>query len=845
MAPRENSSPWSKTVDQVLDFFKSDERGLSAEVAERRLEENGFNDFKREKTVHGVLIFLRQFKSPLVLVLVGASAVSYFLGETIQVVLILLMVLMSGILAFVQEYRSERALRLLRSKLTRYATVIRSGKPAQVDSRNLVLGDVVILEVGMVVSADLRLIKLDDLALDESMLTGESMPVEKSVDPLGGKKLLPQEQVNIAFMGTSVVQGSGIGVVVAVGMQTEMGRTAALLSEKTEETDYQKGVRSFGSFLLKITLGLVLFVALAMGVLRGDWIEAVLFGLALAVGISPELFPMIVTLNLSRGALKMSHRHVLVKRLIAIEDLGNADVLCTDKTGTLTVGKLRVRGGIDASGKKYDAVIAYASHCVTLNSHGRANNPVDQAILEAEMHEHLPDDLNGCERYETISFDFDRRRMSCVVGKNNSPRTLIVKGAVKEMLDVCDVSASHRHELLAMADRWQDQGYRLIAVARREIETKERYTPEDERDLELLGFVMVSDAPKQTARASLVALRKLNVRTVILTGDTERVTRHVAEQLCFEITGLVTGKQLEAVSAEELKSLVEKTNVFASITPEQKLMIIRALKECGHTVAYIGDGVNDAPSLRAADVGISFDNAVDVAKEAASVILLKNSLAVLADGIREGRRTFNNTQTFINATISSNFGNMLSLAATALFLPFVPMLPAQILLLNFLSDLPMLGISSDRASDEDLAMPRKWDIKRISRFTYFFGIISSVADFMTFGLLYFIARANIPLFRSGWFVESLITEVVIILLLRSRRTSLSNPPSKILAGMCVFAVLLAFVIVYTPLGSSIELVSLPLYLILSIFLIVIVYGALTEIGKRLFYHYLFKEKSMA
>lgn len=841
---------WSLNVDQAFEHYGSTEKGLTSEEVKKRRNSSGLNDIQTEKNVSGWRIFGRQFKSPLILILVAASAISYALGDRAEVVMILLMVAMSSILSFVQEFRSERSLRMLRKKLTRYATVMRNGKPQRVDARELVPGDIVRLELGTVVAADLRLIKVDDLEIDESMLTGESVPVAKSEGALGGLKLTPQEQVNMAFMGTNVVEGSATGLVVATGMETEMGRTAALLSEHTQETDFQKGVRAFGGFLLKVTIGLVVVAALGMGLMRGNWIEAVLFALALAVGVSPELFPMIVSVNLSRGAMKMSKKHVMVKRLIAIEDLGNADVFCTDKTGTLTVGTLRVRGAIDADGHDDDCPIAYAAHCLTLNVSGRATNAIDQAILEAASHEHVPLPIQDVKNLETVSFDFQRRRMSCVVGKPQGQRWLISKGAVKELLSVCTsrtqgekvhpLTNHDRDRIIKMADEAQDQGYRLIAVARREIGEQATYTPKDEKDLQLLGFVRVSDAPKQTAAEALVALKKLNVRIVILTGDTDRVTRHVADQLGFNVTALHTGDQVENMDDAALDQAVEKANVFAGITPTQKLRIIQTLKRLGHTVGFMGDGVNDAPSLRAADVGISFDGAVDVAKEAASVILLKKNLHVLADGIREGRRTFANTQTYINTTISSNFGNMLSLAAMSLFLPFLPMLPAQILLLNILSDLPMLGISSDRVAEEDLAKPHSWNVKRISKFMYFFGSISSIADFATFALLYFIVRAgsNLPLFRTGWFMESLLTEVVVIFFMRSRITSLKNLPSKILVGMFFVAVGLALASIYSPFGQRMEFVPLPVQVMVYVVLIVMGYGAMVEMGKRFFYKHL-------
>ncbi|MFA6099260.1 MAG: magnesium-translocating P-type ATPase [Patescibacteria group bacterium] len=850
------SAPWSKNLDQTLKEYQTTLKGLSNDEANLRLKKYGPNEIQGEKNVPGWLIFIRQFKSPLVLILLFASAIAYFLGEPRQVIMIVVMVAMSSTLAFIQEYRSERALRLLRKRMTRYATVIRHNRPVTLDAREIVMGDLISLEPGTVVSADLRIIRTEDLELDESILTGESMSVPKSSEAIGGRKLTPQEQVNMAFMGTHVVQGSGLGIVTSVGKNTEMGRTAALLGERVEETDFQKGVRSFSNFLLKITIGLILVAAIGMGLIQGDWIQSLLFALALAVGLSPELFPMIVTINLSRGAIHMSKKQVLVKRLIAIEDLGNADVFCTDKTGTLTVGKIRVRQTVDVAGQPDNSPLVYASRCLALDANGRAENPIDQAIFEEARHEALPSELKNTKLIDIVSFDFTRRRMSCIVGRGRGSRCMIVKGAVKELLKVCShyqsnskqekltLSAQTRKKFSALSDKYQDEGYRVIAVAKREIGEQSRYSPKDEKDLELLGFILMSDAPKQTAKTALAALQKLNVRINILTGDSERITRHVANQLGFEITGLLTGDRLERLGDAQLNKMVELTNVYTGITPTQKLRIIHALKRCGHTVGFMGDGINDAPSLRAADVGISFEDAVDVAKEAASVILLKKNLGVLCDGIREGRRTFANTQTYINTTISSNFGNMLSLAGAALILPFVPMLPAQILLLNILSDIPMLGISTDRVSDEDLAHPKKWSVSYISTFMWFFGPISSVADYATFGVMYFIFQANAPLFRSGWFFESLITEIIVIFLFRSKRTSLANLPSKFLTLVGLLTVVVSLAILNSSLGQNLDFVPLNLKTITYILLIVLGYGLFVELGKRVFYRYINKTASL-
>jgi len=840
-------APWNNDAEALVkELGTSSEKGLSNAEAAARLAEVGPNDLEREQNTPGWKIFLSQFTSPLVLILIGASLISFALGERTETVIIVFMVFLGGVLAFLQEYRSERALRLLRKKLTHKANVIRNGKTERINATDLVPGDIVELELGSVVPADVRLIHIEDLEIDESVITGESAPVAKTTEPITKDQPQPQDQVNMGFLGTHVVQGSGLGLVVATGTRTEVGKTASLLSEKTDETDFQSGVKQFGNFLLKVTLGLTVIVALVLGLVRGQWAESLLFALALAVGISPELLPVIVTINLSRGALLMSKKHVLVKRLIGIEDLGNADVFCTDKTGTLTVGKLRVRESIDPDGNPNDTALSYAGHCIETTSKGHASNPVDEAIQEAVMAGEAKLSLPGAKRFDIISFDFKRRMMSCIIGAEHG-RQLITKGAVAETVAACthrlrggasiSLTDKDRNTILKCADTYSDKGQRLVAVAQRSIATKDTYSPDDERELELLGFIVVSDAPKVTAKGALKSLEALGVRIVVLTGDNERVTQHVADELAFSVTGIVTGDQVANMSEEELRAKAEHANVFARITPEHKLRVIKALKANGHTVGYMGDGVNDAPALREADVGISFDSAVDIAKEAAGVILLKKNLAVLAEGIREGRKTFINTRTYLRATISSNFGNMLSVAGAALFLPFIPLLPAQILLLNLITDFPMLAISTDNVADEDLAKPKKWDVKQISNFMYFFGVISSFADYVTFALLLFVVHANVDLFRSAWFIESVMTEIIVIFLLRSRKLRLSNPPSIPLLASSIFIIVIAYAIVQSTIGMHFDLVPLPMWLNWSLLGIVAGYALLTQVGKLVYYHY--------
>ncbi len=845
-------SPWTLDAEALFTGFRTGKEGLDQREAAVRLGQFGPNEVQSDGNIPGWRIFIQQFRSPLVMILIGASFISFVLGERAQTIIILIMMFLGGILAFIQEYRSEMSLRQLRKKLTRYANVIRGDKTERIDARHLVPGDVVELDLGTVVPADLRLFSIEDLEIDESIITGESDPVPKSAIPLSSEAKLPQEQLNVAFLGTNVVQGSGHGVVIRTGPETEFGRTAALLAVKTEETDFQKGIREFGNFLVKITLGLALVVFIFLALFRGEFAESLLFALALAVGVSPELLPVIVTINLSRGAIAMGRKKVLVKRLIAIEDLGNADVFCTDKTGTLTVGKLRVRESFDTAGEKNEEALTDAMCCLEIAGNGRATNPIDQALLEAAGSRNLADLMPGCHQVDIISFDYKRRRMSCVIGKNGSGRQLVTKGAVAEVLEVCtdylDPITGHksslddkiRQSIFERIETFHSSGQRVVAVAKRNLEVKGAYTPDDEHDMEFVGFITVSDAPKETSKAALKSLQNLGTKIVVLTGDNEQVTRYVANQLDFTIEGLLTGDDLEKMDDAQLEAVVENSNVFARITPEHKLRVIRALKKKGHTVGFMGDGVNDAPALRAADVGISFEDAVDVAKEAAGIILLKKNLSVLADGIREGRKTFIKTRTYIYATISSNFGNMLSVAGASLFLPFIPLLPAQILLLNLLSDLPMLAITTDRVPDSELKKPKHWDIRGISNFMYFFGIISSVADYATFGVLLLVVHSNIDLFRSGWFIESMLTEVVIIFMVRSRVLTFANLPSKALVGLSLAVIVGTIWFVESGLGSVFGLVPLGPWLQMTLFVIVIGYSILTLTGKMAYYRFMSK-----
>lgn len=837
---------WSMEPEAVLLTLQSSEHGLTSNEAAARLTSLGKNLMGSANQHTAWKIFVNQLKSPLVLILVAASFISICLGETTQSSIILSMVFVGSILGFVQEYRSEQALKKLRIQLGHTTTVIRDGISISIKAEDIVVGDIVECELGTILPADIRLLTSNDLEIDESSLTGESEPVPKTITKITGNVTTPQDATCMLFAGTHVVQGSGKGIVIATGSNTQFGKTANLLSIKTDETSFQKGLRDFGNFLLKMTLVLAISVFVLLGLVHGNWIESLLFALALAVGISPELLPVIVTINLSRGAIAMSKKFVLVKRLSAIEDIGNATVFCTDKTGTLTIGKLRVRQSVDIHGNEHPLPLEMARKCVDIDTRGRASNSIDQALIEA-----VPLNTQTDSLVDLIAFDFSRRRMSCV-RQQDQERKLITKGAIAEVLAVCThirepngetkpLTASRKNDIERLADDFHNRGFRAVAIAERPIEIQQTYSLNDEHGLEFIGFVLVSDAPKETAAQAIKELQQLATRIIILTGDNERVTRYVADQLGFKLSRLLIGEEIDQMDDTELQAAIKGTDAFARITPSHKLRIVQALKTSGHIVGFMGDGINDAPALRAADVGISFEDATDVAKEAASVILLRKNLSVLADGIREGRRTFVNTRTYIRSTIASNFGNMISVAGAALLLPFIPLLPAQILLLNVLTDIPMLAISTDTVADEDIKKPKRWDIKEISNFMYYFGSISSLADYATFAVLLFVAQADMNQFRSAWFIESALTEIFVIFLLRSHGRSWKTKPSKALISASIMTISGAFLFTQTSIGTSFDLTPVHGTIIGAIILIVIAYAILTEIGKVAYTH--FKERT--
>ncbi|OGY41155.1 MAG: magnesium-translocating P-type ATPase [Candidatus Buchananbacteria bacterium RBG_13_39_9] len=831
----------SMDLAEIFYTLRSRANGLSSKEAKQKLDQYGLNEITAQKKRTTFNIFISQFANPLVLILLVATLISGLLGEWTSAVIITLMILLSAILSFIQEYHSEKTMAALKNKVAVKALVLRDKKVQQVNTAELVIGDIAILEVGKIVPADLRLIETNDLSINQAVLSGESFPVEKETVSENNVKESLQAR-NLAFSGSHVVQGYGKGIVIATGQDTFLGQTAKLIEAKEPVSQFQKGINDFGYFLFRIIIAFSLAVFIFLALFRGSWLESLLFALAIAVGISPELLPLIITINLSRGARIMAKKKVVVKRLMSIENLGNADVLCTDKTGTLTEGKIELKDFLDFAGNKDKNILFLANLCNTYAINpSNAINPLDLAIVNYAKQHQLK--KNGYKIIENIAFDFYRRRMSVIVQKN-SEITLLCKGASDEMLKICskvklgdkdeDIKI-HINAIKNRIKRLEENGYRLLLIAQKPIAKKEKYLVKDEVGLILLGALAFFDPPKVSAAQTIKAFIDLGIQVKILTGDNEIATERLCQEIDYRYKKIVLGEDLENISDEKLKKLVNQADIFAKVTPEHKLKIVKALSESGHSVAFLGDGVNDAPALKAADVGISVDKAVDVAREAADVILLKKSLAVLIDGIKEGRKTFGNTLKYILCTISSNYGNMLSVTGAALILPFIPMLPVQVILLNFFSDAPMLAISTDNVDDDYIKKPKHWDIKKIRKSMNYFGLISSLFDFITFGFLLIITKATMPVFQSGWFFQSFLTEVLFIFVIRTKKWFWQSNPSKTLIFSAIITTATILILLYTNLRNYFGFGFLKINVALTIVGIALIYYLLTEFFKKIIY----------
>jgi len=827
---------WSIPTADVLSRLQSSPSGLAADAAAERLAVTGPNVLGERRRSDTRTLLLRQFTSPLVLLLIAAAVLSFALYDPTDGIIILGIVGVSALLGFWQERGAAEAVEKLLATVAVRASVLRDGHQVEVAADELVPGDVVLVAAGSSIPADCLLLAEQDLFVDEASLTGESFPVDKSPGTVAADAQLTRRD-NVLFLGTHVVSGSGRAVVVHTGRSTEFGAIAARLRLRPAETEFEQGVRRFGYLLMEITLVLVIAIFALNVYLQRPVLDSFLFALALAVGLTPQLLPAVISVNLASGARRMAAQRVIIKRLAAIENFGSMSVLCSDKTGTLTEGRVRVHAALDAAGAESERVLLHAF--VNASYETAFANPVDAAIRA-----HRAFALDGWRKLDEVPYDFGRKRLS-VLADHDGRALLITKGALRNVLDVCTMSEQSDGTTIPLAEARAEierryvalsaEGYRTLGVAVREIGSAGPIDRDSEHDMTFLGLLALADPPKPGIAGTVAALHQLGVRLKVITGDNALVATRVAEQVGLAHPRVLTGASVRALSDGALPVAAEETDIFAEVEPNQKEQIIHALRKAGHVVGYMGDGINDAPALHAADVSISVQEAVDVAKEAADIVLLEPDLAVLEAGVREGRRTFANTIKYVFMATSANFGNMFSMAGASLLLPFLPLLPKQILLTNLLTDLPELTISSDRVDADWIERPRRWDIGFIRRFMLTFGLVSSVFDYLTFGVLLWLLHAGPAEFRTGWFVESVVSATLVVLVVRTRGSFLRSRPGRALLSTTLAVAALTLVIPYTPLGTAFGFVPLPPLFLGLMGVIVLSYVASAELAKRWFY----------
>ncbi|MBS1796479.1 MAG: magnesium-translocating P-type ATPase [Acidobacteria bacterium] len=860
-------------IDEVLTKLETTPAGLSEREAELRLARYGENEIAHEKPPHWSLQLLLAFKNTFIFLLALLALVSYLTDDLRAAIVISLMVLISGLLRFGQEYRSKQAAEKLKAMVQMTATVTRrrvsaggfetighppasNGHPREeIVLQKLVPGDIVHLAAGDMIPADVRLLASKELFISQAALTGESLPVEKlSEASLPGQAagmmkkaglLTLFEKPNIALMGTNVVSGTAIAVVVATGQNTQFGSIALNVLGKRVLTNFDRGVNSVSWLLIRFVLVMAPLVFVINGLSKGDWREAFFFAVAVAVGLTPEMLPMIVTANLARGAVEMSRRKVIIKNLNAIQNLGAMDVLCTDKTGTLTMDKVVLEKHLDINGATCDEVLLYGY----LNSFYQTGlkNLLDIAVLEHAGLKHRLDLDKNYRQIDEIPFDFIRRRMSVVVERGRTDRTLICKGAVEETLAICSraklngettaLSETLRNRAKEMTRRLNEEGFRVIAVAIKSVEKEDYpYSVGNETAMTLIGFFAFLDPPRDSAAEAIETLNARGVEVKVLTGDNEIVAQKICREVGLNVKAVALGSDLEEQNDAELEETAVRTTVFAKLSPVQKSRVIQALKRRGHTVGFLGDGINDAPALREADVGVSVDTAVDIAKESASVILLEKSLLVLERGIITGRRTFANTVKYIKMGASSNFGNVFSVLGASAILPFLPMIPLQLLVQNLLYDLSQTAIPFDRVDDEYLKMPRKWEVSDIGRFMLFIGPISSIFDYTTFALMWFVFSANTEgrqsLFQTGWFIEGLLSQTLIVHMIRTEKIPFVQSTASLpLMLLTISIMLVGMYVPFSPFAQDLGMERLPpiyfAYLLATLF----AYCCLTQLVK--------------
>ena len=833
-------APWSQSPPALLAALATAEQGLSQAQAQARLHRDGPNAMQRTPEADGLKLLLRQLASPLVLILLVGAAVSLFLRDWLDAAIILVIVAGSAMLGAWQEWRASQAIAALARRLALNARVWRDGAPRTLPASAIVKGDVVELAAGNLVPADGVLLAARDLMLNEAPLTGESFPVEKRPG-VAAADAPPSARPNTVFLGTSVRSGTGRFVVTAVGTATALGDIAAELRASRPPTEFERGVARFGALLLRIMVVMVLLVVMLEAVQGRSPITSLMYAVALAVGLSPELLPAIVSVTLAHGARAMAAAGVLVRRQQAIEDLGSIDVLCTDKTGTLTLGDVQLVAAVDAQGHEARGVLELAVLNASLET--GIENPLDRALVAAGERGGVT--LEGVHKVDEIPYDFQRRRLTIVVerGDDAGHHQLVTKGAVDAVLAICThwranagmapLDDAARGQVRARLREAGEAGQRMLALATLRLPARAGYDRADESGFCLEGLLRFADPPKPDAAQSLQRLRHRGIRVKMVSGDNRHVAAHVAREVGLDPARLLTGEQIAAMRDEALWQQAARTDVFAEIDPQQKERIVRALQHAGHAVGFLGDGINDAPALHAADVGISVDGATDVARESADVVLLQPHLDLLHDGVVQGRRAFANTLKYIGITTSANFGNMLSMAVAGPLLPFLPLAPKQILLNNFLSDLPSMAIATDRVDDEHLRHPQRWSVAAVQRRMIVYGLVSSLFDLITFALLLWVFAAGAALFQTAWFVVSVLTELAVVMVLRTRLPAWRSRPSRLLVGSTIAVAVVSVALPYTgPLAELLGFVPLPASLLAAAAGIVAAYLVLTETVKR-------------
>ncbi|QLE49198.1 magnesium-translocating P-type ATPase [Nostoc sp. C057] len=835
--PQVIPSFWSLPAEQVLDQLKSSPQGLSRQEAQQRLTQYGANSLKQKRQSSTLLLLLNQFKSPIILILMAAAILSSFLGDVIDTIIILTIVLISGLLGFWQERGARDAVTKLLALVQVKATVLRDGQSQEISNEEVVPGDIVLLAAGDSIPGDCLILESKDLSVNEAALTGETYPADKLSGVLPNEVGLSQ-RTNTLYMGTNAISGTAKAVVVQTGKQTEFGKVSERLKLRPPETEFERGLGKFGYFLMEVTLILVVLIFVANVYLQRPVLQSFLFSLALAVGLTPQLLPAIVSVNLARGAKQMAKKQVIVKRLSAIENFGSMNVFCTDKTGTLTEGEVKIHAAVDVEGKESDRVLLYAY----LNAASESGyvNPIDAAIRQ-----HKQFDISAYQKLDEVPYDFNRKRLSILLKKDNK-NLIVSKGALKAILDVCSTVetgdgktidiAIQQDKIQQRAEELGSEGFRVLGVAYRNYD-RNSFTKDDETNMTFLGYLALFDPPKADIADTLKDLGLLGVTTKMITGDSRAVAISIIEQVGLPKPKVLTGGELQELSDEALMHRVGKINVFAEVEPNQKERIIIALKKTGNVVGYLGDGINDASALHAADVGISVESAVDVAKEAADIVLMQKDLNVLVEGVKEGRVTFANTLKYVFMATSANFGNMFSMAGISLVLPFLPLLPSQILLTNLLTDFPEMTIATDRVDREMVNKPRRMNITFIRNFMVVFGLLSSVFDYLTFAALLLLLHANSAQFRTGWFMESVISASMIVLVIRTRQSILTSKPGKYLLTATIAIAIVTLLIPYTPVAGLLGFQPLPIEFLLVLAAIVGLYIICAENVKRIFYQH--------